>query len=134
MLTIETNKANINKASTDVFNFISHTANLEKLLPEQVQNFKGDSEMCVFEVKGLAKLGLQIQSRNPHHSVVFQNTEKTPVKFTLHVNIVPVNDSQCTAQLVFEGDVNPMMKMMIEKPLNNLFSGMSAKLEEVMNQ
>jgi carbon monoxide dehydrogenase subunit G len=134
MLKLETNKANINKPSTAVYNFISNTQNLGALLPEQVENFKGDEDMCVFEVKGLAKLGLQILARNPHSSVVFKNTEKTPVKFTLNVEIIPVSDNQCTAQLIFEGDVNPMMKMMIEKPLNNLFSGMASKLEQVMNQ
>jgi hypothetical protein len=35
--------------------------------------------------------------------------------------------------MIFNGDVNPMMKMMLEKPLNNLFTSMAKKLEEVMN-
>ena len=133
MLTLETSKVEINKSSQQVFDFVSLASNLEQLLPEQVENFKGDENMCVFEVKGLAKLGLQIDSRKPVENVIYKNTEKTPVKFTLKVNIVPSNDNQCSAQLIFDGDVNPMMKMMIEKPLNNLFSGMAAKLEKVMN-
>ena len=133
MLVIETEKKQINKSAQDVYDFVSNSLNLGKILPEQVENFKGDTEMCVFEVKGLAKLGLQILERNPISAVVYKNTEKTPVKFTLKVNIVALSDNTCNSYMVFEGDVNAMMKMMIEKPLNNLFTSMANKLEVVMN-
>ncbi len=133
MLVIETEKKQINKSAKDVYEFVSNSLNLGKILPEQVENFKGDSEMCVFEVKGLAKLGLQIQERIPTNTVIYKNTEKTPVKFTLKVNIVALSESSCTSNIIFEGDVNAMMKMMIEKPLNNLFTSMANKLEVVMN-
>jgi hypothetical protein len=133
MLLIETTKAHIKKSTNEVYQFISNTQNLGKILPEQVENFKGDTEMCVFEVKGLAKLGLQIETRNPTSSVVFRNTEKTPVKFTLEVMIETVSESECNTQLIFNGDVNSMMKIMIEKPLNNLFTSMAKKLEDIMN-
>jgi hypothetical protein len=133
MLTIETVKAIINKPSQLVYDFVSNSENLGKILPEQVECFKGDTEMCVFEVKGLAKIGLQIEERCPIEFVLFKNTDKTPVKFTLKVNIEKTSDTTCAAQMIFNGDVNPMMKMMLEKPLNNLFTSMAKKLEEVMN-
>jgi len=133
MLVIETVKVNINKPQQSVYEFVSNTENLGKILPEQVEDFKGDSEMCVFQVKGLAKLGLQMLERNPTNNVIFKNTEKTPVKFTLKVLMESITEGECQVQMIFEGDVNPMMKMMLEKPLNNLFTSMSKKLEEVMN-
>jgi hypothetical protein len=133
MLVIETIKANIKQSAQSVYEFVSNSENIGKILPEQVQNFKGDFESCVFEVKGLSKIGLQIETRVPIEKVVYKNTEKTPVKFTLHVQIEATKNNECNTQLIFNGDVNPMMKMMLEKPLNNLFSGMAKKLEEIMN-
>jgi hypothetical protein len=47
--------------------------------------------------------------------------------------IETVSESECNTQLIFNGDVNSMMKIMIEKPLNNLFTSMAKKLEDIMN-
>ena len=41
------------------------------------------------------------------------------------------NDSSCNAQLICNADINPFLKMIIEKPLYYLFNYMADKLVAV---
>jgi hypothetical protein len=52
-----------------------------------------------------------------------------PFSFTLSSIIAPEGD-QSQVKLVFDGDVNPFLKMMIEKPLSNFFNLLLDGLEK----
>ena len=50
--------------------------------------------------------------------------------FNLYILLNETDATHCTGQLRFESDMNPMLKMMVEKPLTALFNIMSTKLRD----
>ena len=47
------------------------------------------------------------------------------------VFIAPVNENQTEVQLLFDGNFNPFIKMMVEKPLQNFLNALTDKLEQL---
>ena len=55
--------------------------------------------------------------------------EKSPFPFHLTINISE-NEGATVGNIVFDGQVNAFLKMMVERPLTNLFNYMSHQLKE----
>jgi hypothetical protein len=56
--------------------------------------------------------------------------EGTPFPFHLDININEIDAQHCEGYLYFNGEVNAFLKMMVEKPLSNLFDYMAHKLQK----
>jgi len=120
MLKIETPVQEVKASQEAVYAFMADMNNLEKLMPEQVINWKSDSDTCSYTIKGMADIRMKMESRKPSDQLVMQS-EGGPFPFKLTLNILP-SGSHASAAMVFEGEVNPFLKMMVEKPLKNFFS------------
>ena len=121
MLKINTGFKPVNAAPDKVFAFLSDMNNMEKLMPEQVINWQSTADNCRFTIKGMADIGMEITERIPDTTLHLVSYGKVPFKFTLQITIRAAGSSS-DASLDFEGDVNPFLKMMVEKPLGNFFN------------
>jgi carbon monoxide dehydrogenase subunit G len=119
MLTIKTENKLIAASQSELFEFLSNISNLEKLMPEQVINWRSDGDLCTFTIKGMADIGLKISERVPNSDVNMQTHGKVPFPFVLNVHLIEIDDKQSEASIFFEGDMNSFLKMMAEKPLTN---------------
>jgi carbon monoxide dehydrogenase subunit G len=118
---LETNWKSVQASQATVFAFLSDMNNLEKLMPEQVGNWNSDVDTCHFNIKGMADLGMKITGRTPESLISIASHGKSPFPFTLDILIREASESS-EAQLLFNGEVNPFLKMMVEKPLGNFFN------------
>ena len=132
MTKIESVKAPIQASSEQVFNFLSNFNNFEKLMPAQVSNWSSDEIQCSFTINGMATIGMKIIEKKPFSFLKITANGKVPFEFTLLVHIQSVTTTSCTGQLVFEADLNPMLKMMLEKPLTNFFNILAEKMGEII--
>jgi len=57
-------------------------------------------------------------------------SDKLP--FELKAHIGEIAPGQSTVKLTFDGDLNPMMAMMIQGPLNNFLKALVENLSQVM--
>lgn len=119
MLTIKTNKKPIEASQNEVFSFLSVVSNLQKLMPEQVINWKSEEDECSFTIKGMADIGMKITERISDSAVKMTSHGKVPFPFTLNVHIDAVSTDASEAAINFDGDMNAFLKMMAEKPLTN---------------
>ena len=131
MTRIESEKVSVNKSSADVFNYLQKMENIGNLLPEQVENFTSDEQTCRFEIKGMGPMGLKLGPVTSD-SITYLKNEKAPFDFSLISNIND-NGASTGVQLIFEADLNPIFKMMAEKPLQNFVNHLVKKFESVMN-
>jgi len=131
MTKIESNSVSINKSTADVFNYLQKMDNIGNLLPEQVENFTSDDQTCRFEIKGMGPMGLKLGPISTD-SITYLKNEKAPFDFSLIANIKDIGAST-SVQLVFEADLNPIFKMMAEKPLQNFVNHLVKKFESIMN-
>jgi carbon monoxide dehydrogenase subunit G len=121
----------ISKSQTEIYEFLSDFNNFEKLMPENVSNWESTSDECSFSVKGMASIGMAISDRMPDDQILISSTPKSPFRFNLNCFVENVDKTQSITQLVFEADLNPVIQMMAEKPLTNLFELIIEKLKEV---
>lgn len=129
---IETNKVSTDNSQEKVFSFLSDLNNLQALMPEdRIDNWKSDKDSCEFSIKGMATIGLKVVDRKPNSEINIESFGKTPFKFKLNILIEEKDASSAEAQMIFDGEVNPFMKMMIEKPLSNFFNMLTDKVGQI---
>ena len=130
MSLIESQAVTINKSDEEIFNFISDFTNFATLMPPQVQDVKITQDSCSFSIQGMPTINLKIYERIPFSSVKMK-AEDGKLPFTLSCSLQSVNETQCISQFHFEAELNPMMKMMVAKPLGNSLNLLSEKLKEI---
>ena len=129
---IESEKTDVNNSAEKTFNFLSDFNNFQKLMPPQVTNWQSTADECSFTISGMASLGMKIVSKTPNSEIkIISNGGKIPFTFNLNVLITEAGENKCVSQLVFESDMNPMLKMMVEKPLGNFFNLLASRMKEL---
>ena len=127
---IESNKVSVPATPEKVFEFVTDLNNFVKLLPaERISDWVGSQDYCSFKVQGTATIDLQVKSKSSPASMLLESGPKSPFPFTLNVSL-SANDEGTEAGMVMNADVNPFLKMMVEKPLSNLFNFIAARLTE----
>ena len=128
---IESNKSEINKPASEIFSFLTNFNNFQKLMPPQVTNWQSTENDCSFTLSGMATIGMKIVDKTPNTLIKVSSNGKVPFNFTLDILLTETSPTQCIGQFVFDADLNPMMKMMVEKPLGKFFNLLAEKLKEV---
>ena len=108
-----------------LFDYMGDFNNFKHLLPEdKINNFECTAEQCSFGIKGLMPLTIKIKERVSKSRITFETTGIAKFVFTLHIHLL--NDQKTNVEL--EGDMNPFIKTMAEKPLSELVNTMASKL------
>jgi len=102
--------------------------NFKHLLPDdKIENFQCTSDQCSFGIKGLMPLTIKIKERLPKSRITFETSGLAKFVFTLHIHLL---EGQKT-NIQMEGDMNPFIKVMAEKPLSDLINTMASKLAKL---
>ena len=128
---IESKKVTVQKSATELCNYLSDVKNFEQLMPENTSKFEVINEKAfVFALKGMPEIALEVKEVKPPNQVILgAMSDKLP--FTLTGNVTQVAEETSQAQLLFEGDFNPMMKMMIKGPITKFLETLATNLETV---
>ncbi len=131
MTRIETEHKTSVSSQEQLFTFLTDLNNFEKLMPEgKIEKWSSDTDQCEFTIKGMARIGLKKESTTPNNLIKISSFGKVPFSFTLDIHIDESAEGS-EARMVFEGDINPFMKMMVEKPLRNFFNLLVTKATEL---
>ena len=113
---LESPKVKVGKSSQEIFDLLTKVENFESIMPDNIDKFEAQGESFIFALKGMPEIKLQMQEKvAPQKIVLGSASEKIP--FTLTANLDDQGDSSSEAQLLFDGEFNPMMAMMVKKPL-----------------
>ncbi|MDD3668038.1 MAG: SRPBCC family protein [Bacteroidaceae bacterium] len=134
MAKVESKEVEINSSAEKIFNFLSDFTNFSLLVPDKVENWKATKEKCSFKVTGLTDFGMEISKKTPFTSIVIVNDKdiSSPFPFTFNWEFDSINDSKTKVRSFFNLDINPMMSMMVKKPLQNFMDVLVDKLKEKM--
>ena len=129
---IETNHQTINASQEEIYNFLMDMNNFEQLFPQdKIENWESTEETCTMKIKSMGALGLKRVASTANSLIYLDSYGKTPFKFTLNIFISEKENDSCVAHLEFEGDINPFMKMMIEKPLTEFFNSLVKRVAKI---
>lgn len=127
---LKTDSSPVNASSQKVFEFLSEAKNIEYLLPtDKISDFQSDENGCSFKAQGGILIPLIYASKEPYTKIVMESGDKAPFSYTLSI-ILKETGSTCEGHIEFEANINMFMKMMVEKPLSNLFGVMTKNLQK----
>ena len=103
-----------------VYDNISDLRNLEKVrdrVPEdKVSDFTFDEDTVGLNVQPVGELKLRICEREEPKCVKFE-TVQSPVPFNVWIQILPVDEQNSKVKVTVKAELNPFIKSMVEKPL-----------------
>jgi len=128
-MNLETPNITVQKTSEDLYNFLTDFENFEKIMPDNTETFELRENGFVFGLKGMPKIKLQLNEKIPYSTIVLGSaSDKFP--FTLTANIAD-NENKSVVNFKFVGKFNPMITMMVKKPLQKFIDTLSANLEKL---
>ena len=133
MTRIESKEVVVEATVDKCFQFLLDLNNYELLLPkDKISHWESDNVSCSFKIQNTYTLSLVYSDSKEDHNVLIKSGASSPFKFDLNVLLHSVG-GQTKAKLICDADINPFLKMMVQKPLNNLFDYMAERLTKVVN-
>ena len=110
----------INYPQEVVFQGLSNLDNLSKIqdrIPEDKANdLSFDNDSVSINVPPVGKITLKIIEREEPKTIKFETAE-SPLPFNSWIQLLPVTESSCKMKLTLKADLNPFIKGMVSKPL-----------------
>jgi len=131
-LKIETKKGKVNKNVDEIFEFLTNMNNFEGLFYDNhIKNWKSTVDYCTFEVEGAGAVGFIIDEKTKPSKIVYKNYGNVPFEYKMTVLLSPLSDNETETGIIFEADVNPVLKMMLKNPLTNLLNTLITQLDNI---
>ncbi|TCP26973.1 hypothetical protein EV195_102315 [Tenacibaculum skagerrakense] len=129
-MNIEGNSITVNKSQEDLYNFLIQLENFKQLMPENTEKFEVDGDSFIFGLKGMPEIRLVMKEKTEYSNVTL-GAASSKLPFTLAADINSISENQSNVQLKFESSFNPMMAMMVKKPLTNFINTLTENLEKL---
>jgi len=126
----ESRVGKIEEGSEPVYAFLNDMRNFKQFLPEgKVDNWSAEIDNCSFEISPVGKADLRIADAEPHKHVKYEGTGLNNTKFFLWVQLKEVSVKDTRVKITIKADINPMIKMMATKPLNDFLEKLVSGME-----
>jgi hypothetical protein len=130
-MNLESPKVTVQQPAQYIFDQLSDVKNFEKLMPENIAKFEvTGEESFIFALKGMPEIKLKLKEKSaPNKVVLGAASDKLP--FTLIGNINTISDTASEVQLLFEGEFNAMMAMMIKGPISKFIETLAQNMHKL---
>ena len=129
-MNLETDKVIVKKSQQEMFEFLTKVENYEQIMPENTEKFEVSDDSFLFGLKGMPEIRLKLQEKNANDKVILGSTsDKFP--FTLTGNIINLDATSSEVQLLFDGQFNPMVAMMIKGPIQKFISTLTENMAKL---
>ena len=116
----ESSVREINAPQQTVYNALSNLENLEKVrdrIPaDKVKDFSFDHDSVSINVPPVGNISMKIVDRDEPKCIKFETTN-SPVPFNFWIQLLPVTAATCKMRLTIKAELNPFIKQMVKKPL-----------------
>ena len=130
-MNLNSKKVTVQKSASDLCDYLTDVKNFEGLMPENISKFELIRENAfVFALKGMPEIALEVKEvEKPNKVVLGAISDKLP--FTLTGNIEEISENSSSVELLFDGQFNSMMAMMIKGPISKFIETLSSNLEKI---
>ena len=127
---ISSSIARVDHSTEQLFSKLSSVETYEGLMPEGATFSKIDDSRFLFKLGGMPEIGLTIGDKKPNESIVLTSSSDK-ISFSLRGQLTKITETQSSVQLHFEGDFNPMMAMMVKKPLTQFMESLISNIHKL---
>ena len=115
-MNLESKKTTINKSQKEFFEFLIDLNNFKDLMPKNTDKFEVDGDSFIFSLKGMPEIRLVVKEKQEYTKIIL-GAASSKLNFSLTANINVISENTCETQLLFAGEFNAMMAMMVKGPL-----------------
>lgn len=126
---IESPEINIDLGITQLVQHYAKPASFKPLMPSEVKKFEADEQSFVFALSGMPEVKLNVEEISEKQVMLKSASDKLP--FYLRVKFNAVSENTTKARIHFEGDFNPMLKMMVNRPLKNFINHLADNMSKL---
>ena len=99
-------------------------------MPENLERFEAEDTAFTFSLKGMPEIRLVLKEKIANSQIVL-GAASSKLPFTLTTNLNKISENSSEVQMLFEGEFNPMMTMMIKSPLQKFINTLSDNIEKL---
>ena len=130
-MNLETKKTIVPKSAKDLFALLEKVETFERLMPENISKFQVLTDTSfVFALKGMPEIFLEKKGSTPNSQLVLGEANGK-IPFQLTTNITEVSNNESEVQLLFKGDFNPLMAMMVKTPISKFIEVLVTKMKDL---
>jgi hypothetical protein len=101
-----------------VFAFVTDIRNFERFAPKgTINNWAAEKESCSFSVSMVGTVTVRIAEKDEFNKVIYEGDALKKNDFTLTLHISDNLANPAEVRVVLSADLNPIMKMMVSKPI-----------------
>ena len=124
-----------------IYNYLSNFENLSKYINEgllgkvteqiqqiKISNFESDADSCRFQISGMGLAEIRIIEREPAKTIKISSSGSLPISITFWIQLLPVDAYETKLRLVLDAEMSMMIKMMVNKKLEEGINRMADML------
>ncbi len=132
MTKFESQVKHIQAPQEAVYTKLSDLNNLQQLMdlvpPGKLDMIKSfDSDSITVNAPGVGEVKMVVVERTPSSCIKFAS-EKSPMPFNLWIQMLPVGEAESKVKVTIGVELNPFLKAMVQKPLNDAVEKMANAL------
>ena len=111
-----------------VFALLSDMSNLERFKDrvshDKIKNFTFDADTCSISVEPVGAVTFQVVERIPNRTIKFSTTN-SPVPLLMWIQLKQIAENDTKMKMTVRAELNPFIKSMISKPLQEALDKIS---------
>ena len=132
MSKIESKTGQIKQSDEKIYTFLSDFNNFHSLIPaDKIKNWESTTDSCQFTVDGIGDAGMRIIEKSPNTLIKVASEGKTPINFTLWIQLKSLEEMNTAIKIVIEPQVNAMMLMMVKDHLQSFVDMLIDQVEKL---
>lgn len=127
----ESRDIRVERDDQTIYQFISDVRNFKQFIPgDSVKNWQATNDSCSFEIPFAGKTGFAIVHKTPFSEVKYSGKALNDNEITFDIRIFKKADNLSSVKVLIEASLNPMLKMMVKKPLLQFLDKMANEIEK----
>jgi hypothetical protein len=127
----ESRPGTISCNADQAFAFITDLRNFGRFASHNsVTDWNADIDSCSFAVAMMGKVHVRIKEKEQGRRVVYEGDALSKNDFTIEVNLAELPEGKAEAKLNLSADLNPMMKMIADKPVRQFMEMLVQEMEK----
>lgn len=131
----------VNNNQEIIYNYLSNFENFSKYVNEgllakmteqvpqiQISNFESDTDSCRFQIGGMGLAEIRIIEREPFKTIKVSSSGSLPVSIVFWIQLLPVAAYETKLRLTLDAEMSMMVKMMVNKKLEEGINKMADML------
>jgi carbon monoxide dehydrogenase subunit G len=128
----ESRVGKINASDEHVFAFLTDFNNFRQFIPSgKIENFEASRDHCKFSIPGMGNIGFRIVEKDPFKTVKISGEGMANQQFFFWIQLKQIATAETHIKLTIKADLNPMVKMMVSKPLQNFLDKLVEAIEKI---